>query len=164
MDIQSVEHANIALVKKFINPSYQRTLEDELQDQGAGLLDFVIARQGDDIFGYGFINWSGPRDQRVRQILGQCPEIYRLEVFKEHQSRGIGSSIIKAFEARARTKQLSRLGLSVDHSNTRAFALYRRLGFTETSVRGFVDSYRYEDANGTVHTVSDHCRYLEKQV
>ena len=159
-----MEQANLGLVKKFVNPSYQRTLEDELQDQDAGLLDFVIASAGNNIFGYGFINWSGPRDQSVRQVLGQCPEIYRLEVFAEHQSRGIGSSIIKAFEARARTKQLSSIGLSVDHSNTRAFALYQRLGFTQTSVRDFVDSYRYEDANGTVHTVSDHCRYLEKQV
>ena len=54
-----------------------------------------------------------------------------LSVLKAHWGKGIGTALIQALIDAARTTALEQLELSVMSQNTRAKALYTRLGFAE---------------------------------
>ena len=58
-------------------------------------------------------------------------ELANLSVIPTRRSEGIGTALIGVLTAVARHLQLPSLEISVAVSNTRALALYQRLGFTE---------------------------------
>jgi ribosomal protein S18 acetylase RimI-like enzyme len=55
--------------------------------------------------------------------------IPQLSVLREYQGRGIGSGLLAEYMKGASRKGLKRVSLSVSLANSRAFDLYRRLGF-----------------------------------
>jgi ribosomal protein S18 acetylase RimI-like enzyme len=58
--------------------------------------------------------------------------IVLIELLPSHQGRGIGAGIIRNLLDRA-AAQGKRVSLNVLEVNTRAYQLYRRLGFVETA-------------------------------
>jgi len=68
-------------------------------------------------------------------------------VLQAHSSRGLGTSLMREMEAFARRRRLRRLELTVMAPNTRARALYGRMGYVEEGIKrdsmfvdgGFVD-------------------------
>jgi ribosomal protein S18 acetylase RimI-like enzyme len=64
-----------------------------------------------------------------------------IELAPEHQGRGIGSRLIRELLERAGAEG-KRVTLSVLGVNDRAYALYRRLGFTEVSRDGVAPEVR----------------------
>lgn len=77
---------------------------------------------------------SNPR-QSHRAFLG-------MGLLPEYRGQGIGTKLVQAVIAEARTAGLDKLELHVYTSNPAAIALYRKLGFVE---EGFIKSYRKLD-------------------
>lgn len=59
-------------------------------------------------------------------------ELTMLSVHESWQSLGIGTLLIGALEEQVRNAGLGRAALCVEHDNSRAEALYRRLGYRRT--------------------------------
>ncbi|MFX4273787.1 GNAT family N-acetyltransferase [Propionibacteriaceae bacterium Y1685] len=55
--------------------------------------------------------------------------LWMLSVHQAWQSLGVGTVLITALEDAARAENLDQVGLTVEHDNPRAVALYRRLGY-----------------------------------
>jgi ribosomal protein S18 acetylase RimI-like enzyme len=61
----------------------------------------------------------------------QALYLHELQLLPEHQNRGIGTAVLQALFAEAAARSLP-VSLSVLSANSRAQALYRRLGFRLT--------------------------------
>jgi len=163
IDVREVEQEDLAVVEELIQPSYGRTLSDELSDQKLGILSLLIAWVDLKAMGYGFVRWDGARSDYVREQKPGLPEFYRLTVQESFQSMGVGTKIIQYFESLAVSRGIDAMGLGVSYSNNRAYELYRRLGYHE-SVAEYYDIYKHVDVNGGIHEVKEKCRYMEKEL
>lgn len=56
-------------------------------------------------------------------------------IVEEHRGKGIGEALMRAALAEARRRGLTRVELTVRADNTRAIALYRRIGFVDEGVK-----------------------------
>ena len=79
------------------------------------------------------------------QIVGACLVVDRegtppdggpwvIDIFRDPSSpvRGVGTALLGAVLAAARSARLNGVSLAVSHQNTRALGLYTRLGFVDT--------------------------------
>ena len=145
------------------NCAYGRSHRDDILDQEAGHVSFLLAILNGDIAGQGFVNWSGPRDQEIACLYSDCPEIYRFDVLETLRSKGIGSALLTAFEEEAQAREFQRIGLGVAHYNHRARALYERSGFKPVDPQSYIDSYVYENEKNEVVRAEDACAWYIKE-
>ena len=163
VEIRMARDAEIGKIESLVGPSFGRTLLDELDDQNKGYISLFVAWVGDEPEGYGFVSWVGCRASEVCALFPDIPEIYRLTVSENRQSRGIGSRLVAEIEAEAGRRGFSQMGLGVAHKNPRAYALYERLGYQEL-VGSYFDCYVALDMNGNQHHISDECRFMSKRL
>lgn len=96
--------------------------------------------QGETAVGEAVVTAGDFQRNRLSATLG-------VGVLQAHSGRGLGASLMREMEAFARRRRLRRLELTVMASNTRARALYGRMGYVEEGVKrdsmfvdgGFVD-------------------------
>jgi GNAT superfamily N-acetyltransferase len=88
--------------------------------------------------------------------------LYQLAVIPELQSRGIGTLLIDAAERRIRDRGLTRAELSVDTENTRARALYQRLGYVGFGTE--LDSWETETPAGVRQVHHAQCIRMRKDL
>jgi GNAT superfamily N-acetyltransferase len=131
------------------------------QRQRQGLGTFLVAWLCGTPVGSGEVRWDGCAAPEVRSLYPDCPELNGLHVLSELQGQGIGTALIASAEYTVRQHGGIQLGLGVDDTNTRAAALYARLGYTETGCR-YLDRYHYVSPDGQRHDVADSCRFLIK--
>lgn len=74
--------------------------------------------------------WIAEQEQAGRRIA----YVYDVMVFPEHRRRGHAARAFALLEEKARELGLQGIGLHVFGHNREALALYRKLGFTETSI------------------------------
>ena len=105
---------------------------------------------------------AGLRGARGARSLPRLPRTRRPGVWPpERRSHGIGTAIVRTAEDLAVQTGYQWIGLGVDDQNTRAAALYLRLGYQETGCR-YLDRYHYVDDDGIRHDAADPCRFLIK--
>lgn len=75
--------------------------------------------------------WVAQREVGARQVLF----IYDIEIDEAHRGRGYGRSAMLLAEQEARLRGLNRVELNVFGGNAVARALYRSLGYVETSAQ-----------------------------
>ena len=99
---------------------------DILQKELAQELSYYVAAVDGDgaVVGYGGF-------QRIEEEA----EILRLLVQKESRRTGVGTLILRELIASLAKLQTKQIFLEVEENNTAARALYRKMGFTELSVR-----------------------------
>ncbi|EJV87995.1 MULTISPECIES: GNAT family N-acetyltransferase [Bacillus cereus group] len=78
----------------------------------------------------GFILVDGNNIQRKRHVAGIV-----IGILQEYSGRGIGTSLFKEVEKWARLHDVWRLELTVMAHNTRAQALYSKIGFEQEGVK-----------------------------
>jgi ribosomal protein S18 acetylase RimI-like enzyme len=163
MIVQQCREADLeVLARQNPSPTHVRWNEERFQRHQQGLTTFLIAWVDDVPAGAGEIRWQGCAAPEVHGRFPDCPEINGLAVWPaERRSHGIGTAIVRTAEDLAVQTGYQWIGLGVDDQNTRAAALYLRLGYQETGCR-YLDRYHYVDDNGIRHDAADPCRFLIK--
>ncbi|MFE2014255.1 GNAT family N-acetyltransferase [Streptomyces sp. NPDC059491] len=131
---------------------------DRFARQEAGHGTYLVAWRGGIPVGNGQVRWDGCAAPEVRALLGDCPEFNGLDVAAELRGRGIGTALVRAAEELARARGRTALGLGVAHDNTRAAALYARLGYEP--VTEYTDRYSSTDAAGRTRHHADVATFL----
>ena len=137
---------------------------DQLSQQAAGIVTYLVAWNELRPVGYGLIHWPGPRDPAVASKLSGCPEIFSLTVVETLRGRGIGRQLMASLEQCVRERHLLQVGLGVALENEGALRLYRRLGYCEAGVPGYIDRWEWIDQSGESHTEADPCIFLIKEL
>ncbi|MEV0399696.1 GNAT family N-acetyltransferase [Actinoallomurus sp. NPDC050550] len=130
--------------------------------QEQGLSTYLVAWLDERPVGSGAILWDGCGAVEVRRRYADCPELGGLGVWPpELRSRGIGTALIRAAEARVRERGHRMIGLGVNDDNHAAAALYLRLGYQETGCQ-YLDRYDYVGTDGVIRQAADPTRFLVK--
>jgi GNAT superfamily N-acetyltransferase len=121
------------------------------------------------------VAWTGPmpcgrgtvlhrsKYKVIRDAMGDFPEMNALEATP--QGAGIGSRLIASAVERAKAMGACRIGLAVEHENTRARRLYERLGYVEWKGGEVIDRWLERDSRGNVvREHADPCSYLVKHL
>ena len=133
--------------------------------QRRGLAVQLVAWAGDDAVGKAMVVFPGHEEWSPSAFREGCPEIRDLEVSGASSRRGIGSSLVAAAEAEARSSGFDRIGLAVglEPSYEAARSLYERFGY-RTAHGPFVAAARLEDDEGRPVPVAGVCMYLVKDL
>lgn len=130
--------------------------------QQSGELLYLIAWDGAHAIGQVCLFWR-PSNDPVAMLTG-CPWVIDLLVHPDYRSRGAGTQLLNACESAARSRMRFRIGLGVAVGNTRARALYERLGYADAGLGEQVMTGSWEDASGQTHIWEDTVVYLIKQL
>jgi GNAT superfamily N-acetyltransferase len=134
-----------------------------LARQQAGESTYLIPWLAGRPVGHAEVRWTGCEASEVRAAHPGCPEINGLFVWPESlRSQGIGTALVRAAEGLARERGTGVMGLGVDDDNTRAAALYARLGYRPTVA--YVDRWAYLDTAGVRQERADVCTFLLKEL
>lgn len=131
-----------------------------LNRQQAGELLYIIAWEGRRAVGHVSLFWRPSNDPTA--ALADCPWIIDLLVHPDHRSRGAGSALLCACEDAARAQHERRIGLAVAITNTRAAALYERLGYHDAGLGQHVMTGSWQDPAGVTHIWQDTVTYMLK--
>lgn len=133
-----------------------------LHRQQAGELLYLIAWEGERAVGQVSLFWR-PSNDPVAALAG-CPWVVDLLTHPEWRSRGVGTALLAACEAAVRARGEQRIGLAVALSNTRAWALYGRLGYHDAGLGEQLMTGSWEEADGQTHIWEDTVTYLVKSL
>ncbi len=78
---------------------------------------------------------KGAEGFALGRVIAAEAELLTLAVIPDMQGRGIGRGLLGRFEEAARRRGAERAFLEVSQANTRAIALYRAAGYTESGRR-----------------------------
>jgi GNAT superfamily N-acetyltransferase len=127
LEIRQAEEADLpALIRALGREDYLRWALDR-QRTGHGSL--LVARLADEPVGKVYLRWEEADEPEIQERLPGVPLLNRLQVYRDHRNRGIGTAIILAAEDRLRARGHDRVALGVELSNSGAIRLYERLGF-----------------------------------
>jgi GNAT superfamily N-acetyltransferase len=105
-----------------------RALEKILSDESVGRIH--VARDGDKVVGMASLLYSISTAEG-----GLAASFEDLVVLPGYRGKGIGKALLGYVVAEARKQGVLRLTLLTDKQNKRAQALYRTLGFAESTMK-----------------------------
>ena len=105
-----------------------RALEKILSDESVGRIH--VARDGDKVVGMASLLYSISTAEG-----GLAASFEDLVVLPGYRGKGVGKALLGYVVAEARKQGVLRLTLLTDKQNKRAQALYRTLGFTESTMK-----------------------------
>lgn len=133
---------------------------DWLTRQERGSITLFTAWWDDAGVGHAMVAWA-PRGDPYMEWIG-CPWIYDVLTHPEYRSRGVGAAMLQVCEGAARERGAPRIGLGVALTNTRARALYERLGYRDPGVGPRVTSGQWTGPDGVTRIWEDQVQYLVK--
>ena len=105
-----------------------RALEKILSDESTGSI--YVAREGRRVVAMANLIYT------ISTAEGGTAALFEdLVVLPTHRGRGVGSELVRFVIEQARKKGVLRLTLLTDMQNERAHALYRKLGFADSSMK-----------------------------
>ena len=107
--------------------------------------------------GQGAVHWNG------KSTHPHIPDIQSLRVFGAFRGRGIGSLLLNACEDAVRARGFSQVSLSVAIDNSRARALYERLGYVVTG-QPYDDRWEFTNAAGKRVAITEQVLDLVKDL
>jgi GNAT superfamily N-acetyltransferase len=136
-----------------------------LDFQERGLAVQLVAWVGDEAVGKAMVVFPGHVEWSPSAYREGCPEIRDLEVSPAWARRGIGTGLVGAAEAEARSAWFDRIGLGVglEPSYAAARALYEGLGY-RFAHGPFVAGARLDEDDGRPIPVAGVCLYLVKEL
>lgn len=150
--VRDVTPVDLAALQ-FINPEKAPTIHlDRIRDARKGYLRYLMLEQRGVVAGYGVLVFRRPpswSDAASREHLPQAVDLY---VQPEKRDQGLGSYLLKQFEAIAASAGANRLFIGVDPvENPRAYALYVRLGYEPLDLKARRVGWRFTDSEGCRH-------------
>jgi GNAT superfamily N-acetyltransferase len=111
-----------------------------------------------------FLDRGPAEEPQIRRWLPGVPRLNHLEVLGPLQRRGIGTALLRAGEATARTLGHRRVALGVGVDNPGARRLYERLGYTDWGRGSIVGRYLDRDHEGPPVTITETIDMLVKRL
>ncbi|WP_406059819.1 GNAT family N-acetyltransferase [Streptomyces sp. NBC_01077] len=96
------------------------------------------------------------------QVAAGAGTLWQLGVLPALQSCGLGTVLIRAAEDRIRARGLRRAELGVEESNSRARALYERLGYVAYGREP--DAWDAEGPDGSIRRYETMCTLMRKEL
>ena len=165
VDVRPLARDNLLLLEQYLPYGPPEKHADRLARQERGEVIYLIAWREDIPLGHALLNWRGAtEDHLVATFKGTCPDIEDLLVAEQYRSQGIGAQILLAAERLVKERGYSQIGLSVDVHNTRAYALYERLGYHNIGLPPHHERGEYMDAQGHIAVWEETCIYMVKSL
>ncbi|MFZ2199281.1 MAG: GNAT family N-acetyltransferase [Microgenomates group bacterium] len=121
----------IASMKKIEdNDRYMQRINETTDGKSA----YLVAEQSNQIIGQVFLKYYGTKKY------SDYPNMEDLFVDEKFRGQGVGTTLIKECENRAKEKGFTMIGLSVNPSlNKKAMSLYEKLGYTSLGNKPYLD-------------------------
>jgi GNAT superfamily N-acetyltransferase len=161
--IRVCSEREIVLVARHFSSGDSRVHAFRYARQQDGHSTYLIAWLGEVPVAHLDLRWEGAEDSpNAQQYLAGCPELNGIAVLPEYRSQGIGTRLIAAAEQMARERGFREVCVGVNIENTRARALYERLGYRDWG-HGVVEAYGLlPDQQGARH--AEQTMYLRKKL
>jgi ribosomal protein S18 acetylase RimI-like enzyme len=125
---------------------------DRLRDAQKPGFRYLVLLIGQELIGFACLVFQRPASWSDAADIQHLPQIVDLQIAEAHRGRGYGTYFIRAIEHIAGDAGYQQLFLSVEPaSNSRAYALYQRLGFQQIQPEPYPVSWKFTDSGGTVH-------------
>ena len=125
-------------------------------------LVYLIAWVAGKPVGHAVLEWAGKVHDAFIDKIANCPNIDDLFVGHGYRSKGIGSDLLNRAQDLAVQQGYRYVGLGVRTDNWCARRLYKQLGYMETRIGEYLDSWQYIDKSGCSHWYQESCYYLVK--
>lgn len=135
---------------------------DWLARQERDLVTLYTAWLDGRAVGHAMVAWR-PRGDIYVERAG-CPWIYDVLTHPDYRSRGIGSAMLRACEAAALARGQPVIGIGVSVTNTRAWALYERLGYCDPGLGAQTSSGYWTGPDGITRVWEERVQYLTKNL
>lgn len=132
LSLRPATHSDTDFARNAHHQAYHDVIERQFGTFDEALQDQFFAKSWGDSSGYQVINWGDEPAGYTR--VEETPEYiygHELVILPEYQSKGIGSFLLRSWQANAQSKNIP-LRLQVLKEN-KAKELYERVGFKETS-------------------------------
>lgn len=137
--------------------------KERFEKQKRGDATYLIAWVNNKPVAHIFVKWLGNEDAKNPHV-DECVDVEALFVLENYRNQGIGTKLMLYAEELAREKGFQKIGLEVGLENTKAHALYMRLGYKDAGVAPFLIHDNYTDSKGNYHSWEETCIYLVKEV
>ncbi len=138
---------------------------ERLDRQKRDAVVYLIAWYAGRPVGHGLLKWAGAEEEPIASYLqGQCPDVEDLFVLDAFRSKSVGRQILFNAEHLVKERGYPQIGLSVDVKNTRAWILYKRMGYRETHLGEHYERGEYVDQHGQPQLWEETCIYLVKKL
>ncbi len=133
---------------------------DRLERQQLGEALYLVAWQRERPIGHLLLKWTDPQSAPLAAQPTDCAEIEDFVIQPESRSCGIGGRMLTAAERLARQHGQRHVGLGVILDNSRARALYERVGYRDSGFGVYTIRWQYLGDDGQRHWEEAHCTYL----
>lgn len=125
---------------------------DRLGDAQAPSFHYLVLVVDQAVIGFACLVMRRPAYWSDGNDLTHLPQIVDLQVAAEQRGQGYGAAFIQAMERLAVAAGYACLYISVEPvDNSRAYALYRRLGYQPLQPEPYPKSWTFTDSMGTIH-------------
>ncbi|MDO8513525.1 MAG: GNAT family N-acetyltransferase [bacterium] len=125
--IRACRETDIKLLEKYFSGD-EENHRARLDRQKKGLSIYLIALIDSRPVGHLDIRWQGCKNEKVKNFVGECPELSAIAVRPNFRSKGIGTNLVKSAEKIVANERFEQVGIGVGIENERAKKLYERLG------------------------------------
>ncbi|MDB5818297.1 MAG: putative acetyltransferase [Rhizobacter sp.] len=132
LDVHPITADEVAAVRDKFASTSGPALDAVMAEQNAGLSSLLVGWSDGVPVCVATVLWEGPRNSTARAMFPECAEIHSVEVDPGIRSGGVGSRLLAVCEGLAIGRGLRCTGLAVALDNYHAYALYLRLGYTES--------------------------------
>lgn len=132
LDVHALTASEMAAVRDKFASTTGAALDAVMAEQDAGLSTLMVGWSDGVPVCVASIHWDGPRNETARAMFPECAEIHSVEVDPAVRSGGVGSRLLAVCEGAAIARGVRCIGLAVALDNYHAYALYLRLGYTES--------------------------------
>jgi GNAT superfamily N-acetyltransferase len=160
LDIHPLRAGELARIERDLPFHSHEQWHEWLMRQERGSITLFTAWWNGVGIGHAMIAWAPHGDPYVEWV--GCPWIYDVLTHPDHRSRGVGAAMLRACEEAARQRGEARIGIGVSVTNTRARALYERLGYSDPGIGPRATSGQWISPDGVAHLWEDQVQYLTK--
>lgn len=132
LEIRALAESEMDAVRDRFASTRRDALDAVMAEQRAGVSSLLVGWSDGVPVCTASVHWDGPRNETARAMFPECAEIHSVEVDPGIRSGGVGSRLLAVCEGLAASRGVRCMGLAVALDNYHAYALYLRLGYTES--------------------------------
>lgn len=162
--IRAVREQDVPLIRTWLPQGGAVKHDIRWRRQSAGEVLYLVAWSGDVPVGHILLKWRGTEDERIARAVILCPDLEDLLVHPTWRSRGVGRALLRRAEREVCRRGFRQVGLGVGVDNSRARALYERVGYQPAPVAEYSVGGEFVDEHQRIVHWNETCIYLVKRL